>query len=168
MRARKNLRRRCCGQSRYPLVMKKAQFGGAEVGLTPQPKWRNGRRDGLKIRCPKGRVGSNPTLGTWDADYWSENSGMSLLACANSKRNSVSPRSSSQFLPTRHMKRVCGPWFLRRLIQPLNIRMLSATRMLLASHGTRSRATSPNSRRNKMIFSTDSQSSPHKTEIMKR
>ena len=28
------------------------------------PGWRNGRRDGLKIRCPKGRVGSNPTPGT--------------------------------------------------------------------------------------------------------
>ena len=29
-----------------------------------EPGWRNGRRDGLKIRCPKGRVGSNPTPGT--------------------------------------------------------------------------------------------------------
>ena len=28
------------------------------------PGWRNGRRGGLKIRCPKGRVGSNPTPGT--------------------------------------------------------------------------------------------------------
>ena len=28
------------------------------------PEWRNGRRDGLKIRCPQGRVGSNPTSGT--------------------------------------------------------------------------------------------------------
>ena len=28
------------------------------------PEWRNGRRGGLKIRCPEGRVGSNPTLGT--------------------------------------------------------------------------------------------------------
>lgn len=28
------------------------------------PGWRNGRRGGFKIRCPKGRVGSNPTPGT--------------------------------------------------------------------------------------------------------
>jgi hypothetical protein len=28
------------------------------------PKWRNGRRGGLKIRCPKGRVSSNLTFGT--------------------------------------------------------------------------------------------------------
>ncbi len=30
-----------------------------------QPGWRNGRRGGFKIRCPKGRVGSSPTPGTW-------------------------------------------------------------------------------------------------------
>lgn len=28
------------------------------------PGWRNGRRNGLKIRYPKGCVGSNPTPGT--------------------------------------------------------------------------------------------------------
>jgi hypothetical protein len=28
-----------------------------------QPEWRNGRRGGLKIRCPQGRVGSSPTFG---------------------------------------------------------------------------------------------------------
>ncbi len=28
------------------------------------PRWRNGRRGGLKIRYPTGCVGSNPTLGT--------------------------------------------------------------------------------------------------------
>ena len=28
------------------------------------PGWWNGRHGGLKIRCPKKRVGSNPTLGT--------------------------------------------------------------------------------------------------------
>ena len=28
------------------------------------PEWRNGRRDGLKIRCPQGRVGSSPSSGT--------------------------------------------------------------------------------------------------------
>ena len=29
-----------------------------------KPKWRNGRRAGLKIRCPHGRVGSSPTFGS--------------------------------------------------------------------------------------------------------
>ena len=29
-----------------------------------KPKWRNGRRGGLKIRFPQGSVGSNPTFGT--------------------------------------------------------------------------------------------------------
>ena len=28
------------------------------------PEWRKGSRSGLKIRCPQGRVGSNPTSGT--------------------------------------------------------------------------------------------------------
>ena len=28
-----------------------------------KPKWRNGRRAGLKIRCPQGCVGSSPTFG---------------------------------------------------------------------------------------------------------
>lgn len=28
------------------------------------PEWWNGRRAGLKIRCPSGRVGSTPTSGT--------------------------------------------------------------------------------------------------------
>jgi hypothetical protein len=30
------------------------------------PKWRNGRRGGLKHRWPQGRVGSTPTFGTTD------------------------------------------------------------------------------------------------------
>jgi hypothetical protein len=29
-----------------------------------EPKWRNGRRGGLKNLCPHGRVGSSPTFGT--------------------------------------------------------------------------------------------------------
>ena len=29
-----------------------------------RPGWRNGRRGGLKIHCPKGRAGSNPAPGT--------------------------------------------------------------------------------------------------------
>src|SRR5260370_37976847 len=32
-----------------------------------EPKWRNGRRSGLKIRRPKGREGSSPSFGTWFA-----------------------------------------------------------------------------------------------------
>ena len=35
-----------------------------EFGLRTMPGWRNGRRCGLKIRCPKGRAGSTPALGT--------------------------------------------------------------------------------------------------------
>ena len=31
--------------------------------ITLLPKWRNGRRAGLKIQCPQGRVGSSPTFG---------------------------------------------------------------------------------------------------------
>ena len=34
------------------------------AGPTAEPGWRNGRRGGLKIRCPQGRVGSSPTPGT--------------------------------------------------------------------------------------------------------
>ena len=33
------------------------------------PVWRNGRRDGLKIRCWQQRVGSSPTTGTIDRPY---------------------------------------------------------------------------------------------------
>jgi hypothetical protein len=32
--------------------------------LAHVPGWRNGRRYGLKIRCPQGRAGSTPALGT--------------------------------------------------------------------------------------------------------
>ena len=34
------------------------------IPSVPGPVWRNGRRDRLKIGCPKGRVGSSPTTGT--------------------------------------------------------------------------------------------------------
>ena len=33
------------------------------------PVWRNGRRDGLKIRCWQQRVGSSPTTGTMLGSY---------------------------------------------------------------------------------------------------
>src|SRR4051812_19926394 len=32
--------------------------------LAAVPEWRNGRRDRLKIDCPQGREGSNPSSGT--------------------------------------------------------------------------------------------------------
>ena len=32
--------------------------------LAALPKWRNGRRDGLKNRCPQGHEGSSPSFGT--------------------------------------------------------------------------------------------------------
>jgi hypothetical protein len=35
-------------------------------GRISLPKWRNGIRGGLKNRCPRGLVGSNPTFGTVD------------------------------------------------------------------------------------------------------
>ena len=34
-----------------------------------RPVWRNGRRDGLKIRCWRQRVGSSPTTGTMLGSY---------------------------------------------------------------------------------------------------
>lgn len=33
------------------------------------PKWRNGRRAGLKIRYPQRCVGSSPTFGTFLLDF---------------------------------------------------------------------------------------------------
>jgi hypothetical protein len=37
---------------------------GTVLFLRHVPGWRNGRRYGLKIRCPQGRAGSTPALGT--------------------------------------------------------------------------------------------------------
>ena len=34
------------------------------IELVAVPGWRNGRRRGLKIRCPRGRAGSTPAPGT--------------------------------------------------------------------------------------------------------
>lgn len=39
-------------------------FSLLNVATKVMPKWRNGRRAGLKILCPQGRVGSTPTFGT--------------------------------------------------------------------------------------------------------
>ena len=35
-----------------------------QAGRWGRPRWRNGRRGGLKIRFPQGSGGSNPFLGT--------------------------------------------------------------------------------------------------------
>jgi hypothetical protein len=40
------------------------ELGKWHAIFTDVPGWRNGRRYGLKIRCPKGRAGSTPALGT--------------------------------------------------------------------------------------------------------
>src|SRR5262249_47572006 len=37
---------------------------GSSAKSRRRPKWRNGRRGGLKIHCPHGLVGSSPTFGT--------------------------------------------------------------------------------------------------------
>jgi hypothetical protein len=41
------------------LTLYSAQFTMKKV-----PRWRNGRRGGLKIRFPQGSVGSSPSLGS--------------------------------------------------------------------------------------------------------
>ena len=45
----------------------RARLGGRDPA-TPRPKWRNGRRDGLKNRWGQPRVGSSPTFGTSFSD----------------------------------------------------------------------------------------------------
>ncbi len=49
--------------SRYCWFRKSEKLGRIRV-TDYVPGWRNGRRCGLKIRCPKGRAGSTPALGT--------------------------------------------------------------------------------------------------------
>ncbi len=42
----------------------KPLFSGSNpLAALTVPRWRNGRRGGLKIRSPKGGVGSSPSLG---------------------------------------------------------------------------------------------------------
>ena len=61
--ATSGIRRRFRSRSRWcRRVMGPRYRDGARVSV--RPGWRNGRRGGLKIRCPKGRVGSSPTPGT--------------------------------------------------------------------------------------------------------
>src|SRR5262245_61539873 len=49
----------------YPEQAGRLDGAGDAVTLRTWPEWRNGRRARLKIWCPKGRVGSSPTSGTW-------------------------------------------------------------------------------------------------------
>ena len=48
--------------------------------VEPVPRWRNGRRRGLKILRPKGHAGSSPALGTNKAFVISE---LSFVTCAS-------------------------------------------------------------------------------------
>ena len=47
-----------------PQIQRTRGPGSDNLRPRNRPGWRNGRRGGLKILCPKGRVGSNPTPGT--------------------------------------------------------------------------------------------------------
>ena len=46
----------------WDLVTEASEIAGRDVG--DKPEWRNGRRDGLKIRYLKGCAGSTPASGT--------------------------------------------------------------------------------------------------------
>ena len=53
----------------YPFLRTSPMVPRRALGYTypdnlARPKWRNGRRGGLKNRCPQGHVGSTPTFGT--------------------------------------------------------------------------------------------------------
>ena len=55
------------GLSIVPLPRRYAHALNVDASLYDrafQPGWRNGRRGGLKSRCPKGRAGSSPAPGT--------------------------------------------------------------------------------------------------------
>ena len=102
----------------------------ARLRSPDRPGWRNGRRDGLKIRCPKGRVGSTPTPGTaslgtdsltcprrLSLDYsldstsmpipWSDSANSVNSASAASRSSMISARVSVLVLSVK-----C--WFVRR------------------------------------------------------
>ncbi len=71
-----------------------------------EPKWRNGRRDGLKNRCPQGRVGSTPTFGTI-CSYPHTNTGLlaSGAGSANLLQTVVDTTSVSPV--SRHYRHLC-------------------------------------------------------------
>ena len=52
------------GRLRVPVPGFSTDVGSSRL-RPDQPGWRNGRRGGLKIHCPKGRAGSNPAPGTF-------------------------------------------------------------------------------------------------------
>jgi hypothetical protein len=50
-----------CGGQRWQNACADRNLAGGIA--SHKPEWRNGRRGGLKIRCPQGRVGSSPSSG---------------------------------------------------------------------------------------------------------
>ena len=65
------------------------------------PGWRNGRRCGLKIRCPKGRAGSTPALGTNNDGDEPETKSAALLVLMSSIEDSAFPKSLAN--TTKHL-----------------------------------------------------------------
>src|SRR5690606_17772373 len=49
--------------ARSPVHPRAGRLGACGI-VECRPVWRNGRRDRLKLGCPRGRVGSTPTTGT--------------------------------------------------------------------------------------------------------
>ncbi len=56
-----------------------------------EPEWRNGRRAGFKILCPKGRVGSTPTSGIMSSrlDVFRNVHGLTSRKCKGLKSTSL-------------------------------------------------------------------------------
>lgn len=75
-----------------------------------RPEWRNGRRDGLKIRCPQGRVGSTPTSGTTRLHV--------LTSRATRTLNTVSLTFSTRLIERRLLR---GSLTLRQLREELRV-----------------------------------------------
>ncbi len=85
-----------------------------------RPEWRNGRRDGLKIRCPQGHVGSTPTSGTTVdlcTDEWSDPYTKHSVASTGSFMNNASTFTSR--LIERRLVR--GSLTLRQLREELRV-----------------------------------------------
>ena len=74
------------------------------------PEWRNGRRDGLKIRCPQGRVGSTPTSGTTGSNV--------LARMATRTLGPVSTTFSGRLIERRLLR---GSQTLRQLREELRV-----------------------------------------------
>ena len=78
--------------------------------LDTRPEWRNGRRDGLKIRCPQGRVGSTPTSGTTRLRV--------LTSRATPTLNTMSLTFSTRLIERRLLR---GSMTLRQLREELRV-----------------------------------------------